>query len=79
MVEQKAQPWCLCSSEWLFQLRSKALELFLITRAALWQPTQKCSLGAGKVADPCLEKKLALRSQRPCAVEQQREGILVFN
>lgn len=48
MVEQKAQLWCLCSSEWLFQLRNKALELFLITRAALWQPTQKSSLGAGK-------------------------------
>lgn len=29
------------------------------------------------MADPCFEKKS--RSQRPCAVEQQREGILVPN
>lgn len=29
------------------------------------------------MADPCFEKKS--RSQRSCAVEQQREGILVLN
>lgn len=61
----------------LLQLRSKALELFVIMRAALWQPPQKCTSGMGRVVDPTSKESRLQGASTQCAVEQQHEVILM--